>query len=201
MMGLTSDESELYAGMWPALGTGDWDSVAREWRDDIKIRALASQPVTKRPGAAIVIQSTWLSAVLVMSYYLSPSNQWHFAFLGNWISLLLCWLLACSVFIVAWFSVERLSNQRFSCRDREERERWPFDDDKTWNEANFLSKIVWPNQVSVGPIEPDTVSPTSSTSLLGKICQNINLKNLKTSCKRLIITNWDLIVIDEVHNK
>ena len=39
--------------------------------------------------------------------------------------------------------------------------------------------LLWPNRVSVGPIEPDTVSPTSSTSLLGNICQNINLKSWK----------------------
>ena len=44
---------------------------------------------------------------------------------------------------------------------------------------------LWPNRVSVGPIEPDAVSPTSSTSLLGNICQNIKLETLKSLAKDL----------------
>ena len=60
--GLTSDVSDVYAGMWAVQGTEtDTSSQGVTWWHHNADPA--SQPVTLRPGALVVNQSTWLSAV------------------------------------------------------------------------------------------------------------------------------------------
>ena len=145
---------------------------------DIVMWAQSLNPVIVRPGA-------WYRArgCQLMSYYPSWSNQWHFAFLGNWIYLLCCedgleswrvqFLLLLDSLLSAW-----AINVFLVATEREERDGHLMMI-KLGMRQIFCQRqgTLWPNWLSVGPIEPGAVSPTSSTSLLGNICQNINLKS------------------------
>lgn len=94
-------------------------------------------------------------------------DSWRVQFLLLLDSLLSAW--AINVFLVA----------------TERRERWPFDEDKTWNEANFLSKTVYPNQVVSALLSLTLCPQPHQLFCLVRFVKTLTWKILKSPAKDL----------------